>query len=86
MAVRNISDPHNAKVGRALELMMEKHRAGRLPSLILIGEEIGNPQPVFGVVGRARADPARAIGHVAVLKRKLVDFAASQAPDIEEPE
>jgi hypothetical protein len=63
--------------------MVRKHRAGRLPSLIVIGEEVGNPQPIYAIVGRFRADPARAIGHLAIMQAKVTDFASSQSPDIE---
>lgn len=82
--VRRIGDAYTRNVEAALELMLKKTREGRLPSLIIIGEEMGSTVPVFGVVGRYRADPARAIGHVAVMKRKLVAWAADQAPDIED--
>lgn len=81
--VRNITDPHHAKVGEALDLMVRKHRAGRLPSLILIGEEIGNSQPIYAIVGRFRADPSRAIGHLAIMKAKVTEFASSQLPDFD---
>lgn len=62
---------------------MAKNQAGRLPSLLFIGEEIGNPDPLYGLVGRFRTDPHRAIGQMAVMKRKLILFAADSAPDIE---
>lgn len=64
---------------------MKKNQEGRLPALLFIGEEVGNPQPLYGIVGRFRADPARAIGLLAVMKRKVTDYAADLAPDIEEP-
>lgn len=81
--VRNIADPHVKKVAAALEIMMKKNREGRLPSLIFIAEETGNPQPLYGIVGRFRSDPARAIGHLAIMRDKVTDFAADMAPDID---
>lgn len=83
--VKGINDPHVRRVAAALELMMRKNKDGRLPSLLFIAEEIGNPQPVYGIVGRFRADPARAIGHLAIMKEKVIDFAADQAPGIDDP-
>jgi hypothetical protein len=83
--LRSISGPHATKVGEALELMMKKHKAGRLPALLFIAEEIGNPHPIYGIVGRFRDDPAKAIGHLAIMEKKVRDFAAELAPDIEDP-
>jgi hypothetical protein len=83
--VRKIGDAHHRKVGAALEILVAKHRAGRLPSLLFIGEELGSDQPLYGMVGLFRARPTSAIGHVAVFKRKLVALAAEDAPDFEEP-
>lgn len=83
MEVVRINDPHHERVGEALEIMMKKHKAGRLPSLVFIAEEIGNPQPIYGIVGRFRSDPARAIGHLAIMHDKVTDFAADTTPDLE---
>lgn len=80
--VRKLVDPHTTKVGAALETMLKKNRAGRIPSLIFIAEEIGNPNPLYGIVGRFRAEPLRAIGHLAVMKAKVTEFAADSAPDL----
>lgn len=86
MAVVRISDPHGKRVAAALEVMLRKNREGRLPSLLFIAEEVGKTQPVYGIVGRFRADPARAIGHLAIMKAKVTDFAADSAPEIRDPE
>jgi hypothetical protein len=63
--------------------MLRRTRAGRLPSLLFIVEELGQSTPRYGIVGRFRADPARAIGHLAIMKEKVKDFACSQYPDID---
>jgi hypothetical protein len=63
--------------------MLARTKEGRLPSLLFVAEEIGRA-PVYGLVGRFRADPARAIGHLAIMKAKVIDFAADEAPDIED--
>lgn len=65
---------------------MAKHRAGRLPSLMFIAEETGNPQAIYGIVGRFRSDPAKAIGHLAIMEKKVTDYAADCAPDIDDLE
>lgn len=82
MTVSRIGDAHHAKVGAALEVMVKKHRAGRLTALLFIGEEIGSTEPLYGLVGRFRSDPVRAIGHLAVMKEKVTDFAADLSPDL----
>jgi hypothetical protein len=66
-----------------LEEMLVKARAGKAPGLLFVMEESGRKEPRYCVVGRFRADPARALGHVVVMKQKLTDFAADQAPEIE---
>ena len=71
------------KVEAVLEDMLARTKEGRLPALLFIAEEIGR-QPVYGIVGRFRADPARAIGHLAIMKAKVIDFAADEAPDLED--
>lgn len=81
MHVRQIGDPHGKKVAAVLEAMLEKTRAGKMPSLIFITEEAGR-QPRYGMVGRIRSDPAKVIGHLAVMKRKMIDLAADEAPDL----
>jgi hypothetical protein len=82
--VRSIGEAHQKIVAEMLEVMMAKNAAGRLPSLIVIGEEVGNPRPLYGVVGRVRSDPERAIGLLAVVKQKLTEYAADMAPDVDE--
>lgn len=84
--VRRFADPHVKRVGEALEVLMKKQQAGRLPAFLFITEEIGNPQPLYGIVGRFRTDPARAIGHLAIMQEKVTDFAADLAPDLQDPE
>lgn len=84
--VRKIGDAHSRRVGEVLDMLAKKNREGRLPGFIVIAEELGNPQPFYGVVGRLRADPLRAIGHLAVMKRKVAKFAADIAPDLDEAE
>lgn len=80
--VRKFVDPHTKKVAAALEIMIQKNKAGRLPSLLFIAEEVGNPMPLYGIVGRFRSDPTRAIGHLAIMKQKVTLFAAEGSPDI----
>lgn len=63
---------------------MAKHRAGKLPSLLFIGEELGSSRPLYGMVGRFRADPTRAIGHLAVVKRKVTEIAAEHGPEVQD--
>lgn len=81
MQLRGISDHHIKRVEAVLEDMLRRNRAGRLPSLLFIAEEIGKPDPLYGIVGRFRSDPARAIGHLAIMKVKVAEFAADQLPD-----
>lgn len=83
--VRKLTDPNNKRVGVALEILMAKHKAGRLPALLFIGEELGSSKPLYGMVGRFRTDPTRAIGHLAVVKRKVTEIAADHAPDVDDP-
>jgi hypothetical protein len=64
--------------------MLARTKEGRLPALLFIAEEIGRRDPVYGIVGRFRVDPARAIGHLAIMKAKVIDFAADLAPDLDE--
>lgn len=54
-----------------------------MPSFLFIAEELGRNEPRYGIVGRLRADPLKAIGHLAVMKTKVTDYAADLAPDIE---
>jgi hypothetical protein len=82
--VRKIGDAHAKRVGEVLEMMLRKNRAGRIPGFILIAEELGNPQPFYSLVGRFRTDPLRAIGHLAVMKRKVSALATELAPDLED--
>lgn len=83
--VRKFRDPNGERVGVALEILMAKHKAGKLPALLFIGEELGTARPLYGMVGRFRADPTRAIGHLAVVKRKVTEIAADHAPDVDDP-
>lgn len=80
--VRKINDRHTRAVAEVLEVMMRKTASGRIPALLIIAEEVGNPRPLFGMVGRFRADPTRAIGHLAVMKSKITELAANEAPDV----
>lgn len=80
--VRKITDRHARAVKEALEVMMRKNRLGRIPAFLFIAEEIGNPHPLLGMVGRFRTDPSRAIGHLAVMKAKVIELAANDAPDV----
>lgn len=82
--VRRIEDRNVAKVAAVLEEMLAMTRRGLMPSLLFITEDAGRGAPRYGVVGRFRADPVKALGHLAVMKEKLADFAASHAPDIED--
>lgn len=84
MSVREFRDPHTAKVEAVLEELLKRNRAGRLPSLVFIAEEVGRNEPRYGIVGRFRANPAKAIGHLAIMKEKVTDFAASQAADLDD--
>lgn len=84
--VRRIGEAHQRNVAEMLEIMMKKNAAGRLPSLIVIGEEIGNPRPLYGMVGRVRSDPERAIGLLAVVQRKVTEYAAELTPDLDDPD
>lgn len=86
VAVRRIEDRNVAKVAAVLEEMLEMTRAGRMPSLLFIAEDSGRGEPRYGVVGRFRADPVKALGHLVVMKEKLTDFAADQAPDLDTPQ
>lgn len=81
--VRRIADQHGNKVTAVLEALLQKSRDGRIPSFTFVAEELGNPQPLYGVVGRHRADPVRAIGPLSVMKAKLIELAADSAPDPE---
>ena len=72
------------KIGLALEVLLRKHGAGRLHSLMFIAEEIGNPKPMYAIAGRFRDDPTKAIGHLAIMKEKVTEYAADLAPDIKE--
>ena len=84
MELRSINDPHARRVVAMLRAWLAKAEAGRVPSVALIAEELGAAQPTFNIAGRYRADPARAIGPLAVMTRKVTDFAAERAPDFEE--
>jgi hypothetical protein len=83
MHIAKFDNPHAEKVAAVLEEMLKRTRAGKMPSLLFIAEEVGR-EPRYGLVGRFRSDPAKALGHVTVMKEKLTDFAADHAPDIEE--
>lgn len=72
--VRPLVDPHVKQVTAVIEELFE--RAGRIPGLILIVEEIGRNEPRYCLVGRFRSDPAKAIGHLAIMQQKVTDFAA----------
>lgn len=87
MAVlREFKDPHVAKVEAVLEELLKRARAGRMPSFLFIAEEVGRGAPRYGLVGRFRSDPAKAIGHLNIMRVKVTDFAASQAADIDDPQ
>lgn len=81
--VRRIENPHAKKVVAVLEGMLERARAGFIPGLLFVAEDTGRPDSRYGIVGRFRSDPAKALGHALVLKEKLTDFAAEEAPDFE---
>lgn len=76
--IRQINDPHTSKVVAVIEDMLEMAKEGRMPSLLFIIEETGRSQPHYGIVGRYRSDPAPAIGHLAIMKAKVTDFAADR--------
>lgn len=78
-----VSDVHTPRVIELLEDMMRRAKAGRIRSLIFIAEEIGREHPHYGIVGRLRADPMRAIGHLAVMQEKTTQWAAEQVPDLD---
>lgn len=86
MNVREFRNPQVERVAAVLEELLKRARAGRLPTFLYIAEEIGMAAPRYGMVGRFRADPAKAIGHLAIMQEKVTDFAASQAADLEDPE
>lgn len=86
MNVRRFENPHVKRVEAVLEDMLKRTRAGRIPSVLFIAEEIGRAQPHYGIVGRFRADPAKAIGHMAIMTAKVTDFAADQVPSIDDHE
>lgn len=81
MGVRKFADPHAGKVTAVLEALLKKARAGRLPSFSFVAEELGNPEALYGVVGRHRSDPSRAIGPLSVMKAKLIELATAKAAD-----
>lgn len=84
-AVRKIADAHTRKVAEALEILVKMNNEGRLPSLLFICEEVGSATPLYGMVGRFRSDPVRAIGHLAVVKRRVLGLAAAK-PFLEDAE
>lgn len=79
MQLRSINERHLARVAAVLEDMLARTKAGKLPSLIFIAEEDGGAEPVYGIVGRLQADPVRAIGHLAIMKSRVIDLAAEGA-------
>lgn len=81
--VRQLPDPHREKVEAALLMMLKRTREGRIPSFLFIAEQVGSSQPLYGIVGRFRDDPARAIGYLAIMKEKVTAYAADLAPDLE---
>lgn len=81
MHVRRIEDPHVKKVAAVIEELLR--RTGKMPGLMFIAEDDG--QFRYGIVGRFRSDPAKAIGHLAIMQEKVTSFAADQAPDIDRP-
>lgn len=84
MSVREFKDPHADKVAAVLEELLERTRAGRMPGFLFIADEIGRRTPRYGMVGRFRVDPAKAIGHLTIMREKVADFAASQAADLDD--
>lgn len=84
MHVSRILDPHAKKVAAVLEDMLARTRAGRIPSLLFIAEELG--QYRYGMVGRFRSDPAKAIGHLAMLNERVIDFASTITPGLDDIE
>lgn len=85
MEIRSINDPHTRRVVAVAEDILMRAKAGRLPSLIVIAEELGKQHPHYVIVGRFRSQPVPAIGHLVVMKEKVADFAATQTPDLDDP-
>lgn len=82
-SVVRIGDSNAAKVAAVLEEMLKMNKAGRMPALLFIAEDSGRRQPRYGVVGRFRGDLVKALGHVVVMKEKLANLAADEAPDLD---
>lgn len=78
MAVTKISAAHGPKVVEVLEELLVLAHRGELVSMAFLAEQLGLQEPVCGVVGRYRDDPAKLLGEMAVMKTQLARFAAER--------
>lgn len=78
MAVRRINGPHEKKVVAVIEELLDFARTHGVIAFQFVAEVPGRRTPLEGVVGRYRADPARLIGELAVVKSNLVQMVGSR--------
>jgi hypothetical protein len=63
--------------------LLERLESGRLASLMFVAEDLDEPEPVAGLAGRYKADPAKALGELAVLQTRLARHIANRRSDLD---
>lgn len=69
---------HPENVRRAVLRLLERADKGRLVSLMYVAEDLDEDEPVAALSGRYKADPAKALGELAVMKVRLARHIANR--------
>lgn len=78
-----VNQPHSESVRKAVERLLERLDSGRLVALMFVVEDLDEDEPVAGMAGRYRADPAKALGELAVMQTRLSRHIANQRSELD---
>ena len=81
MHLHKLAAGHAERVVAVLEDLLDRARAGELISLAYLAEQTSIREPLAGISGRYREDPARAVAGLAIMNVRLTNFAAAQQPE-----
>lgn len=69
---------HAPRVAEVLEQLLEQARIGQLVSIAFVVEAETNKDAHCGIEGRWRADPARLLGELELMKDRIARYANKQ--------
>lgn len=81
MHLHKLGAAHAERVVAVLEDLLARARAGELTSLAYLAEQSHTREPLAGISGRYREDPAKAVAELAIMNVRLTNYAASLRQD-----